>query len=159
MTAFTLVALALTGLMIGSFLNVCIYRLPRRESIVFPASHCTSCQRPLAWYENVPLVSYLVLRRWATPLVAATCVLTAAMLEYAFGLALLFYSDPLFMLLGMLSLWLAMRVNEGADDAWNVGLLALLCAASVTVRWTGLIWTVVVCAALVSGDIRPSLNR
>jgi leader peptidase (prepilin peptidase)/N-methyltransferase len=50
------------GLLVGSFLNVCIYRLPRRESVAWPASHCPSCQRPLDWYENVPLVSWLVLR-------------------------------------------------------------------------------------------------
>ena len=52
----------LIGLAVGSFLNVCIYRLPRRESLNFPSSHCTSCNRPLAWYENIPLVSWLVLR-------------------------------------------------------------------------------------------------
>jgi leader peptidase (prepilin peptidase)/N-methyltransferase len=50
------------GLIVGSFLNVCIHRLPRRESVVWPASHCTSCQRHLAWFENVPVVSWLVLR-------------------------------------------------------------------------------------------------
>jgi leader peptidase (prepilin peptidase)/N-methyltransferase len=50
------------GLIVGSFLNVCIYRLPRRESVTWPASHCTACNRPLSWYENVPVVSWLVLR-------------------------------------------------------------------------------------------------
>jgi leader peptidase (prepilin peptidase) / N-methyltransferase len=50
------------GLVVGSFLNVCIYRLPRRESINWPGSHCTSCNRPLAWFENLPLVSWLALR-------------------------------------------------------------------------------------------------
>ena len=52
----------LLGLVVGSFLNVCIYRLPRRESLSWPASHCTTCNRPLSWYENIPLVSWLVLR-------------------------------------------------------------------------------------------------
>jgi leader peptidase (prepilin peptidase) / N-methyltransferase len=50
------------GLIFGSFLNVCIYRIPRRESLTFPASHCTSCGRPLPWFENVPVVAWLVLR-------------------------------------------------------------------------------------------------
>jgi leader peptidase (prepilin peptidase)/N-methyltransferase len=54
--------LGLFGLAVGSFLNVCIYRLPRRESISWPGSHCTSCNRPLSWFENVPLLSWLVLR-------------------------------------------------------------------------------------------------
>jgi leader peptidase (prepilin peptidase) / N-methyltransferase len=58
----TLVVLALIGASIGSFLNVCIYRLPRRESLVWPASHCTSCGRTLAWYENVPIIGWLALR-------------------------------------------------------------------------------------------------
>ena len=54
--------LAAFGLLVGSFLNVCIYRVPRRESIVWPASRCTGCGRHLAWYENVPVLSWLVLR-------------------------------------------------------------------------------------------------
>jgi leader peptidase (prepilin peptidase)/N-methyltransferase len=53
---------ALFGLLIGSFLNVCIWRLPKDESIVWPASRCTSCARELAWYENIPVFSYLALR-------------------------------------------------------------------------------------------------
>ncbi len=61
MIATTVVA-GLFGLVIGSFLNVCIYRLPRRESVTWPGSHCTACQRPLAWYENIPVFSWLVLR-------------------------------------------------------------------------------------------------
>lgn len=52
----------LVGAAIGSFLNVCIYRLPLQESIVFPASHCRSCSTPLPWYDNLPLLSYLFLR-------------------------------------------------------------------------------------------------
>jgi leader peptidase (prepilin peptidase)/N-methyltransferase len=50
------------GLLVGSFLNVCIYRLPRGESVAWPASHCTSCNRPLAWFENIPVASWAVLR-------------------------------------------------------------------------------------------------
>ena len=51
----------LFGLIVGSFLNVCIYRLPRKESIVWPASRCTSCGRELAWFENVPVFGWLAL--------------------------------------------------------------------------------------------------
>jgi leader peptidase (prepilin peptidase) / N-methyltransferase len=50
------------GLAVGSFLNVVIYRLPRGTSLAWPASHCTSCHRPLSWYENVPLFGWLALR-------------------------------------------------------------------------------------------------
>src|SRR2546421_1990587 len=50
------------GLMIGSFLNVVAYRLPLRKSIVFPGSHCTACDAPVKPYDNVPVLSWLVLR-------------------------------------------------------------------------------------------------
>ncbi len=50
------------GLIIGSFLNVVIYRLPRGQSLVYPRSHCPSCDRPIMPYDNVPLLSYVLLR-------------------------------------------------------------------------------------------------
>jgi leader peptidase (prepilin peptidase) / N-methyltransferase len=53
---------ALLGLAFGSFLNVCLSRWPVGESIVRPRSHCRSCGRVLAWWENVPLVSWVALR-------------------------------------------------------------------------------------------------
>lgn len=49
------------GIMIGSFLNVVIYRIPNNESISFPASKCQSCQTPLKWYHNIPIFSWLAL--------------------------------------------------------------------------------------------------
>ncbi len=49
------------GIMIGSFLNVVIYRIPKNESIAFPASKCQSCQTPLKWYHNIPIFSWLFL--------------------------------------------------------------------------------------------------
>jgi leader peptidase (prepilin peptidase)/N-methyltransferase len=50
------------GLIVGSFLNVVAYRLPRGESVVFPASHCPSCDTPIKPYDNIPVLSWLVLR-------------------------------------------------------------------------------------------------
>jgi leader peptidase (prepilin peptidase)/N-methyltransferase len=50
------------GLLIGSFLNVVIYRLPKDENIAFPPSSCPSCQARIAWYDNIPLLSYILLR-------------------------------------------------------------------------------------------------
>jgi len=51
----------LFGLLIGSFLNVCIHRWPRNRSVVKPRSHCVRCRKGIAWYDNIPLVSYLAL--------------------------------------------------------------------------------------------------
>lgn len=50
------------GLCIGSFLNVCIYRIPREESIIFPSSHCTNCNNRLVWKDLIPIASYLLLK-------------------------------------------------------------------------------------------------
>ena len=53
---------ALFGLAVGSFLNVCIHRLPRGASVIAPRSHCPACGRPIRWFDNVPIAGYLVLR-------------------------------------------------------------------------------------------------
>lgn len=50
----------LYGLLIGSFLNVCIYRIPKGQSIAFPPSHCPSCNGALKWYNLIPVISYAV---------------------------------------------------------------------------------------------------
>ncbi len=60
MIVFYLV-IALFGLVFGSFLNVCIARLPSGESIVLPRSHCPRCNHAIRWYDNIPLFSYLLL--------------------------------------------------------------------------------------------------
>lgn len=49
------------GIVIGSFLNVCIYRVPRGKSVAFPGSFCPSCEEPIRWYDNIPLISFVVL--------------------------------------------------------------------------------------------------
>src|ERR1700678_1831389 len=52
----------LLGLAFGSFLNVCLSRWPEGESVVKPRSHCRNCDHTLAWWENIPLLSWIVLR-------------------------------------------------------------------------------------------------
>lgn len=62
MEALIYVFAALFGLVIGSFLNVVIYRLPRGQSLVKPRSRCTSCGEEIRWYDNVPVLSWIALR-------------------------------------------------------------------------------------------------
>jgi len=60
-TALVVVA-GVLGAMVGSFLNVCIYRWPNDESVVRPRSRCGGCGETIAWYDNIPIVSWLLLR-------------------------------------------------------------------------------------------------
>ena len=62
MDLFWKVFFFIVGAAIGSFLNVCIWRLPQEKSIVFPASHCPHCGHAIRWFDNIPVLSYLLLR-------------------------------------------------------------------------------------------------
>ncbi len=88
----------LFGLLIGSFLNVCIYRWPRDLSVVRPRSHCISCDRQIAWFDNVPVLSYAMLRgrcrycsapiHWRYPLVELLTAISFAGFVAQYGLTL-----------------------------------------------------------------------
>lgn len=88
------------GAAIGSFLNVCIFRLPEHHSIVRPLSQCPHCHHPIRFYDNIPLISYLILRgkcrdcgekiSWRYPLVEFITAILAMMLFGKFYLTLNF---------------------------------------------------------------------
>ena len=88
------------GAAIGSFLNVCIFRIPALESIVKPLSQCPHCHQPIRFYDNIPMISFLVLRArcrdcggkisWRYPLVELITALLALLLFMKFGLSLNF---------------------------------------------------------------------
>ncbi|MDQ6960986.1 MAG: prepilin peptidase [Mariprofundaceae bacterium] len=62
MIEFWIITIGLFGMVFGSFSNVLVHRLPRRESVVFPSSNCPKCHADIAWYDNIPVLSYLILR-------------------------------------------------------------------------------------------------
>src|SRR5207248_9153674 len=108
----------LPALCVGSFLNVVAARVPVRRSIVYPGSACPSCDTPIAWYDNIPLLSFFMLRgkcrhcgvaiSWLYPAVEAT---TAALIV---GCVLKF------------------------GVSWDAGVAAVFCATLVTVSATDL---------------------
>jgi leader peptidase (prepilin peptidase)/N-methyltransferase len=59
---FILIFVFILGAFVGSFLNVCIYRIPKEESIIIPSSHCTSCNHPLSPIDLIPILSYFIQR-------------------------------------------------------------------------------------------------
>ena len=62
MSGFYGAAIFVFGTCVGSFLNVCIWRIPRDESLIKPGSHCPKCNTHIAWYDNIPIISFIVLR-------------------------------------------------------------------------------------------------
>ena len=91
----------LFGAIVGSFLNVVILRLPEEgASVVYPASHCHSCRTPIKWYDNIPIASFILLRRrcrnckalisWQYPLVELGMALLSMGLWVRFGLSVPF---------------------------------------------------------------------
>jgi len=113
----------LFGLCVGSFLNVCIHRLPRGESIIRPRSYCPKCGKPIAWYDNVPVLSFLILR--------GQCRGCKARISFRY---------PAVELISGVIWYEGWRVTGGGPIFWiQVLFLSLLLVAAVTDLETGLI--------------------
>lgn len=145
-----LVALAilagLFGLLFGSFLNVCIFRVPRDLSVVAPRSFCTSCERQIPWYDNIPVVSYLVLAGrcrackeripYRYPIVEASTALLffLTVLNFGFGLSALKWM--IFESLMVVLFWTDAELLLLPDE-FTLGGIVIGCIISVFVAMPG----------------------
>ncbi|HUO15928.1 MAG TPA: prepilin peptidase [Verrucomicrobiae bacterium] len=114
MDPVTAAAIFVLGLAFGSFLNVCIYRLPRELSVVAPRSACPACKRPIAFYDNVPVLSWLILRgrcrnckmpispRYFVIELMTGALFTLCYWHFGWSLATLKYGVLSFLLLGLI---------------------------------------------------------
>ena len=114
MDIFLACVLLLAGLAFGSFLNVCIRRIPREQSIISPKSHCPQCGRPIRWRHNIPIVSYFALLgrcadcgtaiSWRYPAVEllTTVLFLACFAKFGVGWAMLKFCLFCFLLLGLI---------------------------------------------------------
>ena len=106
MGAFLYIFLACVGAVVGSFLNVLIFRIPEGQSIVLPSSHCPKCGHAIRVYDNIPIISYLILRgkcrdchekiSMQYPIVEAITALMSLLLFLKFGLSFKYLSSFIF---------------------------------------------------------------
>jgi leader peptidase (prepilin peptidase)/N-methyltransferase len=104
------------GLIAGSFLNVCIHRLPKKQSVVSPRSHCPQCNKLIAWYDNIPLLSFIMLRgkcrhcgasiSYIYPLVEFTTAFFFLIMYLKWGLTFQLLIDLIFICLLLLLLFI-----------------------------------------------------
>jgi leader peptidase (prepilin peptidase)/N-methyltransferase len=142
--------IGLLGLLIGSFLNVVIYRVPRDESIMFPASHCPSCDEPIKAWHNVPVFSWLLLKGKCAycheqisaryPLVEAGTAALFVAITLQFGLSL---QLPAYLYLAAVGITLALidfDMRRLPDTivlpSYVVSLLLLMPAGAVAADWS-----------------------
>jgi len=140
------------GGMIGSFLNVCICRLPKEQSIVWPGSHCPHCQKPIQFYDNIPLLSYFLLKgkcRYCKrpisiqyPVVEGITALSSLFLIMRFGpsLSFLFYFAFIaaLIVITVIDLYYQIIPDVISLPGVGVGLLASLLVPEITF-WNSLI--------------------
>ncbi|HEC49969.1 MAG TPA: prepilin peptidase, partial [Candidatus Desulfofervidus auxilii] len=148
----------LLGTVVGSFLNVCIYRLPEKKSIISPGSHCPHCHTPIKWYDNIPLLSFALLKgkcRYCQKPISGQYPLV----EFITGLFTFFiYFDYGFSLTGIIYLFFiyALIVISFIDLKWQIipdvisvpgifgGLMASFCLPYLSFKDS-------VCGALLGG--------
>ncbi len=139
---------AALGAILGSFLNVLILRLPKDESVVFPGSKCPKCEIPIAWYDNVPIVSWLVLGgkcRSCKVGISIQYPLVEFVVAVIWGLSVWFYGLTLMALAAAVfaTILLGIAVTDARHylipDEYSLGGLVLGLLLSLRGGWDGLI--------------------
>jgi leader peptidase (prepilin peptidase)/N-methyltransferase len=150
------------GAMVGSFANVCIYRLPLSLNIVTPRSHCTQCGTPITWFENIPVLSFLFLRGrcrschisigWIHPLVETLIGFIAWFCVFHFGLTpLAFYY---FVLITTLIIISKIDIDHQIiPDSISLGGLIIGLALALIFQLTGVEWQVTFLDALIGAAV------
>jgi leader peptidase (prepilin peptidase) / N-methyltransferase len=147
---FILALVFLYGISIGSFLNVLIYRLPHGKSLLKPPSHCPKCKTPIKFYDNIPIISFLILRgrcrhchdkiSWRYPLVEALTGILSIVAIYHFGLTIRGWEVVLLSLLFVpiffidLDLWI---IPNSLDIPWIPVGIVLSFIPGAFVGWKG----------------------
>ena len=122
------------GSVVGSFLNVCIYRLPKNESIIFPSSHCPHCKKNIEWYDNIPLVSFLLLGgkcrsckariSFRYPIVEALTAVLLTLLFIGFGMAPKFFAYSVMTCGLIVATFVDFEIQEIPDEISVGGIVA-----------------------------------
>lgn len=136
---------ALIGAAVGSFLNVCVYRWPRELSVISPRSACPDCQQPIAWYHNIPILGYLILRGRCAgcngkisiqyPLVELATALIWLAMTIRYGVGLEAFQGAIFLTL-LLGIALTDARHMVIPDHFTLGgVVAGLIFAAVSTNW------------------------
>jgi leader peptidase (prepilin peptidase)/N-methyltransferase len=133
------------GLLFGSFLNVCISRLPKHESIVRPGSHCPSCGKPIRWYDNIPVLSWILLRGrccdckksipWRYPLVELAVGVWFAWCASDIALVWAVHHEGLVNLIESMGLGRVRSLPEAATLVLPVAILGFLLIGLMVMDW------------------------
>jgi len=155
-----IIALIFTlGTILGSFLNVCIHRLPKGQSVVLPGSHCPGCKKPIEWYDNIPLLSYILLRGkcrvcgWRIParyfIVELFTALLLTALYLVFGITVQFFAYGVMTALLLIATFVDFEIQEIPDEVSLGGIAAGVVLSTIfpvlmEVRgpWHGLIFSI-----------------
>lgn len=139
---------ALTGLLVGSFLNVVVHRVPRRESILYPASHCPACGHTLRPWENIPVLSWLWLRGrcracgvvipWRYPALEILAAVLALLVFWRLGWSARLPGALCFAWALLALTWIDLETQLLPDRITKPGILAGLLLNGLGLWWPGI---------------------